>query len=449
MGYHNRHRRPERCRLGRGVAGSALVAMMLAGLTASHMPGGASAAPAPPGETGGGTGEGDWIPPGGPSADVYHTELPPLRVQPVADTGGDGRAKDTGGTRTDSASGIPASALAAYRSAESALRASAPGCRLPWQLLAAIGKVESGHARGGRVDRGGTTLRPILGPVLNGDGFARITDTDAGVYDGDAHFDRAVGPMQFIPSTWARWGSDGNEDGRADPNNVHDAALAAGRYLCAGDRDLAVRADLDRAILSYNHSTAYLRTVLSWLDFYRDGVSEVPDGKGALPLSPGPGGETPANGPVGDGGGIVVGGPPSEPAETGSAVPSPSPPASPSASPSGSPSPTPGEPSPGNPGATPTGPTAGPDPDPSSPGPSPSPDPTGPGPSPTPSPEPTEPGPGTSSPAPSPSAPAPSPTEPSPTEPSPTAPSPTAPSATDPAPSPGEPSPTTPAQQAD
>ncbi|MEE1789227.1 hypothetical protein PUR28_00175, partial [Streptomyces sp. BE308] len=101
-----------------------------------------------------------------------------------------------------------------------------------WQLLAAIGKVESGQARGGRVDARGTSLTPILGPVLNGAGFATIRDPDNGADDGDTAYDRAVGPMQGIPSTGAHWGTDGNADGRKDPNNIYDAALAAGHYLC-------------------------------------------------------------------------------------------------------------------------------------------------------------------------------------------------------------------------
>lgn len=76
--------------------------------------------------------------------------------------------------------------------------------------------------------------------------------------------------------------------------------------------DLAIKADLGRVILSCNHSAAYLRTVLAWLDFYRRGVHEVPDGRGPLPTSPGPGGKTPATRPVG-GGGVVVGPQPSNP----------------------------------------------------------------------------------------------------------------------------------------
>ena len=46
--------------------------------------------------------------------------------------------------------------------------------------------------------------------------------------------DRAVGPMQFLPASWARYGADGNGDGVRDPHQLDDAALAAAAYLCAG-----------------------------------------------------------------------------------------------------------------------------------------------------------------------------------------------------------------------
>ncbi|MDK1474155.1 lytic murein transglycosylase [Streptomyces sp. 549] len=219
----------------------------------------------------------------------YHTELPPL----LTPDGPEGPGGSDGPVVTGPAeSGIPATVLAAYKKAERTLRAEQPGCNLPWQLLAAIGKVESGQARGGALDAAGNTLKPIRGPVLDGNGFALIKDTDGGRYDGDSTHDRAVGPMQFIPSTWATWGADGNGDGRKDPNNIHDAALAAARYLCAGNRDLSRPADLERAVLSYNRSREYLNTVLSWLEFYRKGTHEVPDGSGVLPDTPGAGNST-------------------------------------------------------------------------------------------------------------------------------------------------------------
>ncbi|MEU8671211.1 lytic murein transglycosylase [Streptomyces anulatus] len=210
----------------------------------------------------------------------YYTDLPPL-VTPDK-PGSSSNLPVTGSAEA----GIPASILAAYKQAEQTVATTDPSCRLPWQLLAAIGKVESGQARGGRVDANGTTTSPILGPALNGQGFALIKDTDGGAYDSDAVHDRAVGPMQFIPSTWASWGQDANGDGRKDPNNIYDAALAAGRYLCANDRDLAIAADLDKAVLSYNRSTEYLRTVRSWFSYYQRGTHEIPDGTGRLPTAP-------------------------------------------------------------------------------------------------------------------------------------------------------------------
>ncbi|MDF6041826.1 lytic transglycosylase domain-containing protein [Streptomyces sp. JH14] len=262
-------------RLRRGATTTAVAALAVAALSASQGPGAVLAS------DGGGEGRTSGSAPSDDSAATgnspYYTDLPPL-VTP-----------NKPGTSTNlpltgtAESGIPASVLAAYKKAQQSIASSDAACRLPWQLLAAIGKVESGQARGGRVDANGTTFSPILGPVLDGRGFAMIKDTDNGAYDGDATHDRAVGPMQFIPSTWETWGQDGNDDGRKDPNNIYDAALAAGRYLCAGSRDLAVAADLDRAVLSYNHSSEYLRTVRSWFDYYNRGTHEIPDGTGVVP----------------------------------------------------------------------------------------------------------------------------------------------------------------------
>ncbi|MFH8569763.1 lytic transglycosylase [Streptomyces sp. NPDC017993] len=297
-------------RLRRGAASTAVAALALAALTASQAPGAAGSAAA---------NERDKAPPADTPIDggsTYYTDLPPLNspVNPEGSKGGGAGPIVTGPAEA----GIPATVLAAYKKAASQIEASAPGCRLPWQLLAAIGKVESGQARGGSVDAEGATLKPILGPQLNGNGFARITDTDNGRYDGDLTHDRAVGPMQFIPSTWSKggpdgvgWGADGNGDGKKDPNNIFDAALAAGRYLCAGGRDMAVQGDLDRAILGYNNSEEYLRTVLSWYAYYRKGTHEVPDGKGVLPAQRngsesgagrGGGGTRPGHGGATDGG---------------------------------------------------------------------------------------------------------------------------------------------------
>lgn len=255
----------------RSTKGTAIAVAAMAALTASQAPGTVERAAVPTRYS---------AAEHGPSVSgdtPYRTELPPLRARKAPPA--QGRPAATG-------SALPASVFAAYRRAESELARSAPGCRLRWQLLAAIGQVESGQARGGRVTADGTTRAPILGPRLDGSGFAAIPDSDGGVYDGDAAYDRAVGPMQFIPSTWTTWGADGNGDGRADPNNIYDAALAAGRYLCADGRDLSDPGDLDRAILGYNHSGPYLRTVRAWYAYFLEGHRVVADDTGGSASHP-------------------------------------------------------------------------------------------------------------------------------------------------------------------
>ena len=101
---------------------------------------------------------------------------------------------------------------------------------------------------------------PIRGPALDGNGVAAIPDTDGGSWDGDTVWDRAVGPMQFIPDTWSRWGVDADGDGRADPNQIDDAALAAGRYLCASGEMRSVEG-WRGAVFSYNHLDSYVDAV--------------------------------------------------------------------------------------------------------------------------------------------------------------------------------------------
>ncbi|WMX47593.1 lytic transglycosylase domain-containing protein [Streptomyces roseicoloratus] len=268
-------------RLRRGATSGAVVAAAVAALAASQGPG--TTQPPTDGASGDvpiGTGDTATTPDGSASGDSpYYTELPPLNTPNKPGSPAGTLPVITGPAEA----GIPASVLAAYQRAEQSIRSTDPDCNLPWQLLAGIGKVESGQARGGAVDANGTTNSPILGPVLNGVGFANISDTDDGAYDGDSVHDRAVGPMQFIPSTWATWGQDANGDGKKDPNNIYDAAQAAGLYLCANGRNLAVKADLDKAILSYNRSREYLNTVLSWFEYYKRGSHQVPDGTGVLP----------------------------------------------------------------------------------------------------------------------------------------------------------------------
>lgn len=165
--------------------------------------------------------------------------------------------------RTAAQSGIPPRALQAYAAGAALANATAPACRIGWNTVAAVGFIETGHGThgGGQLTASGRPSRPIIGPSLNGDGFAAIADSDAGALDGDAVWDRAVGPMQFIPGTWRQAGRDANGDGTADPHNIDDAALSAASYLCAGGRDLTTAEGWADAIYSYNQSESYLGEV--------------------------------------------------------------------------------------------------------------------------------------------------------------------------------------------
>lgn len=178
--------------------------------------------------------------------------------------------------------GIPVTVLKAYKNARRIVDEYNPNCHLTTALLGAIGRVESDHAFGGYVDRQGRTLSPILGPRLDGHpGVKAISDSDGGLYDGDTKYDRAVGPMQFIPSTWMLWAADGNADKVGDPNNVYDAALSAGWYLCHGGADLADPKAFKAAVLRYNGSESYYKTVKVWTQAYRKALNPVPDEKDA------------------------------------------------------------------------------------------------------------------------------------------------------------------------
>jgi hypothetical protein len=166
--------------------------------------------------------------------------------------------------------GIPVRALRAYVAAAAAANQSTPGCRIGWNTVAAIGFVESAHGAfdGAGLTPAGQAGGPIIGPSLDGNGFAAIPDTDGGILDGDARWDRAVGPMQFIPSTWKLAGLDGNGDGKADPFNIDDAALSAASYLCAKGRDLTTSNGWTTAIYSYNQSDSYVDQVRNRATFY-------------------------------------------------------------------------------------------------------------------------------------------------------------------------------------
>ena len=299
---------------------------------------------------------------------------PQVLVLPQPGTSpGDSPAPGAGGQSDTSGltgSGIPVRVLKAYVAAAKQSANIDPGCHISWSLLAGIGRVESDHGRygGARVGTDGVVSPPIYGPRLNGaGGMPFIHDTDGGRLDGDPTSDRAVGPMQFIPGTWAGYGTDADGNGVANPQDVDDAALSAARYLCAGGGDLSTRQGQVQAVFRYNHAMSYVDEVLALSEAYATGTAV------AIPQEPS--GPPPSS--------------PTEPSATGGsppAVPLPTP--KPSTRPGSSSSTPPSTPPSSSPTPSPsTSPTPSPTPSPSSsPTPSPSDSPT---PTPTPSDSPT------------------------------------------------------------
>jgi hypothetical protein len=181
--------------------------------------------------------------------------------------------------------GIPTAALAAYQRAETVINAADTTCHLPWQLVAAIGRVESDHGsvHGSHLTGNGLAKPPIFGLALDGThDTSTIADTDGGALDGDAKFDRAVGPMQFIPSTWSVVGVDADGDGQRNPQDIDDAALATAVYLCSGKDDLGTDGGRRSSVFRYNHSQQYVDLVLRLMEAYSQGdYTAVPAGTSA------------------------------------------------------------------------------------------------------------------------------------------------------------------------
>ncbi len=225
------------------------------------------------------------------------TALPAAAIQAPASVG-DAVSREAALT-PGSASDIPQGALSAYQRAEAVINKADPGCSLPWELIAAIGRVESDHGRfgGSSLDAKGVARPGIYGVALNGkNNTQQIADTDGGQYDNDTRFDRAVGPMQFIPSTWSVVGVDGDSDGTRNPQDIDDAALATAVYLCSGEDDLSGEKGQRASVYRYNHSNDYVDLVLSIMQAYMDGdFSAVPNSTPTTAVI------TPSTSPTGDG----------------------------------------------------------------------------------------------------------------------------------------------------
>lgn len=167
----------------------------------------------------------------------------------------DPQAGISGAMATLSTNGIPSAALYAYKHAEMVLADADPSCRLPWHLVAAIGRVESNHGRSN-------------GNILSADGIAQPGITAP-----------ALGPMQLAQATFDQVAIDSDGDGTKNPQDIDDAATAAGIFLCSGEGDLATDAGARSAVARYGDGNKYVKSVLRISASYANGLfSQTPDG---------------------------------------------------------------------------------------------------------------------------------------------------------------------------
>ncbi len=182
----------------------------------------------------------------------------------------------------DPKTGIPRLLLDAYVEAASYMSSTDSTCGVTWQDLAAIGQLESGQVASGgvQISATGDVYPAILGPPLNGGpGTASVANAASPVFDGNAAYARAVGPMQFLPQTWASLAATLPLGIPSNPNNVFGAATAAAAYLCkaAGPGGMGTQSGLAAAYMSYNHSSSYVAAAMALAaKFTAGGTAPVP-----------------------------------------------------------------------------------------------------------------------------------------------------------------------------
>lgn len=159
---------------------------------------------------------------------------------------------------------IPELVYYAYRAAEMQMAVDNPECGVPWNLLAAIGRVASQHADGGRTDILGTLTAPKIAP------------------------DGALGPMLLPAGAWEEHRADGNADGTEDPQNVFDATLAASAWMCATGVPVREPDGEARAVALFDGSPEFLANVREWSATYAKGAEVAEAAMAPPPARPVP-----------------------------------------------------------------------------------------------------------------------------------------------------------------
>lgn len=174
---------------------------------------------------------------------------------------------DESGASPGHVPGIPDIMLTAYQQAAQRITTIRPACSgMRWSILAGVAEVESRHANGRSIAPNGDVAPLILGPLLDGRG---VGGNRTPIRNADGTFARAVGPFQFLTTTWASVEQDGNDDSARNPHNAFDAALGAAAYLCGtGHRNLKDLGQLRAVLLRYNASQTYVTQVLANIERY-------------------------------------------------------------------------------------------------------------------------------------------------------------------------------------
>lgn len=192
-----------------------------------------------------------------PSPDAMPTEVPVAVQDQVTVPEKQGQEFDAWASKTSQWLDIPLRAMVGYAKTTVSLGKEQPGCHLSWITLAAIGKTTTDHGRvnGGQLGENGVAANKI-GTLEVRDFYGRVVSTA-----------NASGPLQLTPSIWSKYQQSAS-GGAPDQQNIDDAALTAGRALCADGRDLAKGADWWSAVTSLQPAPLFLHRTLATANVY-------------------------------------------------------------------------------------------------------------------------------------------------------------------------------------